>query len=135
MLRKRFIQVSLLITLMAISHTGFAQDSDAFYVIPIPVPTDQVVIKEVCNGTPVGNVAFTIMDVNLYYRDSISFGDVFSITSGHLVEIVGASFEFVASSTEVEFRAAPSTLSSPDEGAKGPFYTVGKGDIAFARFL
>jgi hypothetical protein len=131
MLRKRFIQVSLLITLMAISHTGFAQDTDGFYVIPIPVPTDEVVEVEVCNGTPIGAVAFTIALNGFIY-----FGDIYSTTAGHLVEITGGYVSYDDGSVDVGFRAAPSSLPPPTGyGVKGPYYAIHNGNIMYARFL
>jgi hypothetical protein len=132
MLRKRFIQVSLLITLMAISHTGFAQDSDGFYVIPIPVPTDQVIEVEVCNGTPIGDVVFTVLA-----ESNMSTGTFWLTNTGYLVEIIGGEIIPFLGSGPTSFRTSFSSLPQPEGGVKGPFYAVGgsNGGIAYARIL
>ena len=134
MLRKRFIQVSWLITLMAISYTGFAQDTDGFYVIPFPVPTDEVVEVEVCNGAPIGNVVFTIAEPGTYVYPA----DVYPTTNGYLVEITGTvnNHRVRADGNNIDFRVSPNTLPPPtDYGVKGPYYFLDDGNIAYARFL
>ena len=103
-----------------------AHDTDGFYVIP----TGKVVTKEVCNGTPVGNVAFTINTTQSVMRT----GNIYSTTTGHLVEITGGVVYGLISGS-ADFRRAPNTLPSPDSGVKGPYYIINAGYVAFARFL
>jgi hypothetical protein len=126
-LQNKIIQVSWIIALMAISITGYAQDNDGFYVIP--VPTGEVIEKEVCNGAPIGDVVFTIE----IERDYVVTGDVYSTTTGHLIEITGG--RAFGLDYSANFRAAPSTLPPPSDGVKGPYYILGRGEVAYARFL
>ena len=114
--------------LLLLTSNLLAQDSGDFYVIPFP--SDEIVEKEVCNGTPVGNVVFTI-DVPTSQGYVIE-GDVYSTTTGHLIEITGGR---VILDGELNFRKAPKTLPSPGNGVKGPYYILWAGEIAFARFL
>jgi hypothetical protein len=131
MLRKRFIQVSLLITLMAISHTGFAQDSDGFYVIPIPVPTDEVVEVEVCNGTPIGDALFTVKGEGRF-----NLGDVYSTSNNFVIEIVGRTSDDANFSVgDISFYASQNTLPAPQEGVKGPVFTLFLGRFFYASIL
>jgi len=130
-LRLRIIKVSWFIALIAMCVNGYAHDTDGFYVVP--VPTGEIVEREVCNGTPVGVVAF-VVDTMPAFR-VVSTGDVFSTTSGHLIQVTGNS-EFVNGSDQPQsFRVAPSSLPNPTNGIKGPYYIISRGKLLYARFL
>jgi len=111
----------------------YAHDTDGFYVIP--VPTDEVVKQEVCNGTVIGDVAFTIVISDF----SVSLRDVYFTESGRLIEITGLSIGdlFTSDVDSLSFRVSPSTLPPPPtiNGVAGPFFTVLDGRVAHARFL
>lgn len=140
MLRLGIIKVSWFIALIAICVNGYAHDTDGFFVIP--VPSGKIVEREVCNGTPVGNVLFTITENRTSF---ITTGDVFSTTNGTLVEITGiANDTFVGGIQDKNdydiytyiFRSTPNSLPSPqNNGVKGPYYFLNRGKIAYARFL
>lgn len=125
------ILTTLIMVLLA--SNVYAHDDGSFYVIP----TGKVIIKEMCNGTPVGSNAFVLDTVS---RVSMHSGDVYSTVTGYLVEITGLSnpnsqWNSVYYAPGESFRVAPSTLPQPDLGVKGPYYYLNNGGIAYARYL
>ena len=113
---------------MAISITGFAQD-DGFYVIPIP--TEKIVIEEVCTGTPIGGVVFTVTETPRH----VNAGDTYLTSNGDLVEITGSTGNPYSNNKSITFRVAPKTLPTPTYGVKGPFFSSFYGATVYARYL
>ena len=114
--------------LLLLTSNLSAHDSGGFYVIP--VPTDEIVEREVCNGTPVGNVKFTIESSPVY---SVYAGQVYSTTTGHLVEITGG--QVFNRNSNIDYRVTPSNLPPPTLGVKGPYYVIIEGTVGYARLL
>lgn len=125
--------IIVLIVLLVSNAYAHAHDDGSFYVIP----TGKVITKEVCNGTPVGSNAFALSED----RPLMYVGDVFTTTKGYLIQITGihngdwSGYRYRVRYDEGSFRIAPATLPQPDEGAKGPYYYLNNGGIAYARYL
>lgn len=114
--------------LLLLTSNLSAHDSGDFYVIPFP--SDEIVEKEVCNGTPVGKTFFSITGEDFLYKDYI-----FTTTTGHTVIITGGSVSDYSDGNSFDFKSSPSSFPEPSFGVKGPYYVLRNGNIAYARFL
>jgi hypothetical protein len=122
---------NLLPFLILLSSNSYGQDTDGFFVIPVIV--EKVVVKEVCTGTEIGGEIFTITETGKF----INVGNTYLTSQNRLIEITGvktASGVFI-NFKSATFRVAPSTLPSPDNGIKGPFFSTVLGSTVYARFL
>ena len=57
------------------------------------------------------------------------------LSSWFAILLATSSSAAVLGDINQDFLVAPATLPSPEEGVKGPFYYVGDGDIAYAKYL
>lgn len=99
------------------------------------VVTKEPEYAEFCDGVSVGQDAFAIHNG---YRDSLSVGDVYSTTTGKLIEIVGKanSLNYYELEEINIFKVAPQELPDPKFGQRGPFYNLHtNGQVIYADWV